>query len=841
MKKSRNARRVLSRYSRHNRINKKKLVISDLSGRGAALTVKSRREKRRRLSLIGRSGEMGSGSKSDGQDDELPSSTVSAKKLKSHKKIYEDCNGVDRASIPRKLRSVTKKRTCHNISESLTYPKNHVNGFLLTTKKQGLLKKPNSGVFNPEYMSKDEKEAVEALYSLAGMVPRKVTCLENKPDDESPSEEQLHFKTLDDSLLSSQGPQASDEVAEDTSNQISEELSGEINEIMQVGELGKSAPIRQPKLFQTKDNLNASLQANHQSLTKTSLWTMKNNIEEREVLLSQRHSGSTGDLACQDKHEHASTGGKKNGSISFPSLHLQPSHDSGAHDGFRSQYYATKIPYWLHTVASSSEPGLHPSNISHHNEAKVEKCSKRIKNRCPTHVYISHFIQLSQKAQGKEISLLETIQHKTSEGANLRVLETSSHPNPVIKESSKMVPDSHTRISIPSKNIPEGSNDTVMTLGRCSHGQDQPASLVHGSSTSTKRCFDFLSLSTGDLGTEPRIDFNRKRIPLAGLPVPQLQPTIRYDSAAAFPLPPKLIQSNTYQSMRSASANLPIPQLPPYFSRSNQQDSNTTSITKQQELQQQSQLHPMWMTQTATQFMTGTMAPSQIAYWQNPSQEPKTVQYTHAQIQSSHSSLLPGGHFPKCVQMSSQQNHQILRISAPFPPIQVNSQHSPVPIWCDKSYANVLKREYSHVERRKRTWKVFLYFAVDLVFLNLPRGRVFALSSPWELASSICIESTSFVVDWLDLSGGGCDAVFFRADDWLEFSGSGCCAVFLSFEVEAEGGADTNLLGGFLVVGGVVAANRGSERQLSTQTQPTNQNQNIYLPSTDELSHMNFD
>lgn len=158
------------------------------------------------------------------------------------------------------------------------------------------------------------------------------------------------------------------------------------------------------------------------------------------------------------------------------------------------RYSATKLPYWLHTVASSSEPGFHQPQVSHENVGshnlnkaicqvsgvlfffdffvktihysiiqgpQVENCNRRIKNSCATHVHICRFIQLSQKVEGKEISLLQTRQFRPSEGVTLGVLKASSHLNPASNGSTLMVPDTLICSSFSEKNILDVSNDTI--------------------------------------------------------------------------------------------------------------------------------------------------------------------------------------------------------------------------------------------------------------------------------------------------------------------------------------------------------------------------------------------
>ncbi|KAF7139540.1 hypothetical protein RHSIM_Rhsim07G0247100 [Rhododendron simsii] len=86
-----------------------------------------RRKRLKDLSAINRKSssnencEMGFGG-SDGEDKLRPTTSIS-KRFKLPRKFFDDCNTVDHASIPRKLRSATKKRNHASISPPLSHKK----------------------------------------------------------------------------------------------------------------------------------------------------------------------------------------------------------------------------------------------------------------------------------------------------------------------------------------------------------------------------------------------------------------------------------------------------------------------------------------------------------------------------------------------------------------------------------------------------------------------------------------------------------------------------------------------------------------------------------------------
>ncbi|KAL1198646.1 hypothetical protein V5N11_001806 [Cardamine amara subsp. amara] len=115
---------------------------------------------------------------------------VSKKKSKFPKKNLKDTNGVDHASVPRKLRSAMKKRNLESVtklssvSKKLNRSKTGIESF-----KKDLVKKENqemeakATVAESMMISKDEKEVAETLYGLAGMFTE-ADSIVNKTCDE---------------------------------------------------------------------------------------------------------------------------------------------------------------------------------------------------------------------------------------------------------------------------------------------------------------------------------------------------------------------------------------------------------------------------------------------------------------------------------------------------------------------------------------------------------------------------------------------------------------------------------------------------------------------------------
>ncbi|KAA8537522.1 hypothetical protein F0562_027130 [Nyssa sinensis] len=129
------------------------------------------------------SGLDGGGSGDDGRMVKMSFRPTTGKRFKLPKRFFDDCNTVDHASVPRKLRSAMKKRNHESISPPLPdskKPSHAINGVQLP-KKNGVkkfklnLQKGDAGG-SPRHaivgtITKDEEEVVETLHALAEMFP----------------------------------------------------------------------------------------------------------------------------------------------------------------------------------------------------------------------------------------------------------------------------------------------------------------------------------------------------------------------------------------------------------------------------------------------------------------------------------------------------------------------------------------------------------------------------------------------------------------------------------------------------------------------------------------------
>ncbi|KAK7409914.1 hypothetical protein VNO78_00314 [Psophocarpus tetragonolobus] len=145
-------------------------------------TDKSKKEKVRSLSAVAKALSMGC---------RVPHSPKPTKKFKLPRKFLNDCNGVDHASVPRKIRSAVKKRGRESIFGDSEKLNRRMNG-MESPQKDGIKKSKKQrslGWSTRQVLSgpitKDEEEVVETLYALAGMFPDNGSNVKSELDSES--------------------------------------------------------------------------------------------------------------------------------------------------------------------------------------------------------------------------------------------------------------------------------------------------------------------------------------------------------------------------------------------------------------------------------------------------------------------------------------------------------------------------------------------------------------------------------------------------------------------------------------------------------------------------------
>ncbi|BBG94824.1 hypothetical protein Prudu_003201 [Prunus dulcis] len=497
-------------------------LFSCLAGVGAGAggdfvqSAKSKKERLRKLSALGTASssfqdcEMGC-DVSD-REDELPS-----KRFKLPKKFFDDCNGVDHASVPRKLRSAMKKRNRESASPSIPNSKklNHAMSGIESPKRDG--KQGGSDRSLRETVSgditKDEEEVVETLYALAGLFPN------NDANDNS----KLDTESLDanPSALpeSKETPTPAFEVGNDKSGSICPLKATEASspssverlakETDQVDSLNKSSTQSEPELPNSRkfcitsddsvphdlnissvsaivEECNEKPTANVVNFSVPSDLSLDSRKLKQPVQKESSIFGSKPETALElgktmgsqvEVHNMVQES-KKNGPVLWPGLSSNVSH--GARNdspSSSSQSPAAKIPAWLDAALSTSRASVQ----------NVSSFGKALKNS-----------ESEDKLQPNEMRLHEGSKQVALLGANIYT-----------KVKNGIVSASSIDISSAEKRPNEAKNGI---LEQKKLYQDQPQCAMGSRAyPSPKQSFDFLSLSAGGGGLETNDSFSRAR------------------------------------------------------------------------------------------------------------------------------------------------------------------------------------------------------------------------------------------------------------------------------------------------------------------------------------------
>ncbi|XP_015869658.3 uncharacterized protein LOC107406955 isoform X2 [Ziziphus jujuba] len=701
MGKARDVRRGASRF-KHSRQN----LFSDGVGEGSVFSEKSKKERLRRLSAVGEAsssyGAREMGRDVSDREDELRGIGPS-KRFKLPRKFLDDYNGVDRASVPRKLRSVMKKRSRESISPPFPDSKRPSNASGIKCYSKDSVKKPKPNMkqggshsqTESGPITKDEEEVVETLYALAGMFPNNVAsdkpnldpeCLEVDPSG-LPEPKETHMPTPEalNDKLSSVGPLTRAEAA---NLSCSVERSAETVHIDSVNKLSvqdQSALQGSNKVHIEVDNCVPELNLHSSSMsTKSEAFNfgissevspdagLKRPPEQDTSLLERKPENALGlatTIGSQLEPHHTIEESKKNDPKLWPGLSSIDSHGAGTDDPCLPSS-AAKVPAWLDAAlcTSGSRSVQNGSSIGKVAKVTIDRNSCK---RYAAHVYISHLIQALHMSKSKDRLPLHQNQMRPHEGLKQGVVVGVK--------------------SINGRNI--GLNGVVSTSGmgnatveRNSNGSssgnfhrrrlhiEQPHSPLHSEGcTYQKQSFDFLSLSAGVGGLEASDSFGIARKGLdtiSQLQVPSLPSLVRNQTPLPLSFPPSLY-SSAYPDYSSAQqGQMQLPHGNPFYGF----QASSTALTKQRPQQQQQQ-QPLWATHYR-QLGTST-ATVQFPNWQNERQETSTL-FPCAQtlISPSHSTLGVVGSKNASL---TQQQQPLMGVALPFTAGRVIRQDHPLP------------------------------------------------------------------------------------------------------------------------------------------------------------------
>ncbi|XP_056686732.1 uncharacterized protein [Spinacia oleracea] len=673
-------RRVMSRQSGP---NKKKTHHHLLVFSGIEEKEESRREKVKQLSIGEREMDF------DAQDELLHSTTVSSIKFKLPRKIFSDYN----TSVPRKLRSAIRKRSCESASVVSPDAKRSSNSLKKSKicMQNGWSEPFLKGAVSVG-ISKEEEEVAETLFALAGMIPhvgvdvnhKDYVSLEAKSSDLPKKQHSDPMPSSEDPLILKEKPDASttEGSPRDSSQATAVDDSApfiwsKLSERRQMNpNLKVSVP---PTQFQTPQLLRAC--ADRQFTHSTSYGSTEQNrerglseIKPQKSQFPKREShiniGVT-DLEASQGREYATSIECRDNALAS-----RPLHGSGV-DGLSLESSAPIIPSWLNFTSSSKLVSCKDTSSAGKVPWSINGGRKSWK-RCLAHVYISRMIQVLQASEEVDIKPLNASKSRPSQYRSAGPVTGKQEDLNVILASGQ---GGHMFCSTADKNICGTENDATVPL---KNGQVEEDCSLSGNCDSKKQSYNFLSLSTG-AGTYVNNGVSVNRLGMnmkAKDHVLQLHEVAQRNTYVSCSMPQNSFPLSRYQdqvtSVSVAPPSMPPQvhiQVPPYFSNGcGPVPLGTTRSTQQAyPKQQQQQQQQIWTTQLAAQFRPGLLRSSHIANWQNIARDPHSMN----QMQAPRSSLETIG--SKYIHISQQSQQQLLGLCPSLPTSNAKNQNSQLP------------------------------------------------------------------------------------------------------------------------------------------------------------------
>lgn len=443
------------------------------------------------------------------------------KRFKIPKNFLNGCNGVCLASVPRKLRSATKKRSRESILLDSEKANHKIIG-IESTKKDNVKKSKKQGIFQnwsqreevSVSITKDEEEVAETLYALAGMFPQ--------------SGSNHICKKLDgESLI--QNSSVLQNMKENANAAIEASVTGQggtlCPESCLHGEASKITSINET-IGQEQSERAKLLVASHSTTPTINLQTMpgivklefcnKVALHDSELCLAMglNMTGQSRISQCERK----------------PDVELEADKKQKQHL-INEKGKVESLALWpglsldlMETLTCSSSRKISEPVTTH----------KRSQKRCATHVYISHTIQtLEVPKQGvfKESKLHECYK----EGSKCGVLFEVHNSNRI-------------RNGVTTARNPNESKNGILLQ----QSQAAPTPALYGPQ---KQTFNFLSLSIGSYGL--KVDNNNhnevgnRLEPFSKLQVPYFHSLAQQQRVMPIPTPQSRNVSTVYLDQRT--------------------------------------------------------------------------------------------------------------------------------------------------------------------------------------------------------------------------------------------------------------------------------------------------
>ncbi|XP_027940372.1 uncharacterized protein LOC114194387 isoform X2 [Vigna unguiculata] len=555
MDKARNVRRGSSVFSstnkrRHKRKHKHNLLAVFSRG-DLRFTEKLKKEKVRSLSAVGTASssfQMSCHLSQPQQQQQTRDSSsaliATAKRFKLHKNFFNDCNG---ASVPRKLRSATKKRGRESMLLDSEKVKNKVDGIESLKKdsvkkskvsvKQGIRRQwtPREVVSGP--ITKDEEEVAETLYALAGMFPDNASNHNNKElEGESLPDNSSVLKNLEDNASAARALEASATIHESSPVEASKKscLNEDFGQEQQPDFPESTTPFMPS--HGTSRTINSQVMpsvivksenGNRVALHDPELSLAMGFSMPRQSRISQVERKPPVEFEAKDvdcKQQHMIKEQKGNGLALWPGLSpLAPTGQPYL------QSSSIKAPDWLEAAIRASKLDLmETSACSSSGRVFIPKRSWK---KCAAHIHISHIIkslEMPKRQVTKETRLFDCHQPRAHEGSKRGVLLQAHSLNGMKNGITSTV-----------RNPNESKN--IILQQQCHYreiSQSASTPVVYGPQ---KQNFNFLSLSAGSNGLKVDNNNNNNKIgnrlePLSKLQMPYFQ-SLAQQHGVVMPIP----------------------------------------------------------------------------------------------------------------------------------------------------------------------------------------------------------------------------------------------------------------------------------------------------------------
>ncbi|CAL0305868.1 unnamed protein product [Lupinus luteus] len=640
----------LSNPTKRRRIKKKQSAASS-SASGLKDKEKSKKEKVRSLSAVAKA--------------------LSTFQMDSHNKVSKNCNGVDHASVPRKIRSAMQKRSHEStLTESVK-----VKG-IESAEKDGI-KKSKKPCWSTSQavcgaITKDEQEVAETLFSLAGMFPHNAsnaskTELECQSLSEESANAAFEGTTQDACPCPERSPKGAAKITSlnDTVGQQQNDFPDSAKLLMasHSTDKKKSTPVL----------ANGSKVAMHDSEL---CLAMGLNVP-RQSLNSQIGKQSDMELEAvgidSKQERHVMKDRKENeGPALWPGLSSSASSGTNAPD---LQSSAAKAPDWLNAaICASKQDGM--ESPSSGTIPKVVTHTKSWKS-CAAHVHISHLIQSLEVSKGQvknEADVDKLNQTSVHEGSKCGVLKEVDNLNGMRSGITSAAGTVH---SSTMRSSNEFKNSTLQK--QCYFNdisQAPPTPRVYGPHNES---FDFLSLSSGGNGLKVNDNFNKggsRLEPLSKYQVPYFQTMQQQHGLMPMPSPQSQYASTSYHDEHPVGGPQVRLQQPHYYGSSPLSGTHYSSTVANKQQHQS-----FWTAQPAIpqgRPADFRLRDSQYHNWQSGWHGSSAVS-SRAQVMVPHPPEALGS------KITSISEQQLFALASSLPPSRTTGLNIHLPSGCEES------------------------------------------------------------------------------------------------------------------------------------------------------------